>query len=816
MRKIALIVSLFAISLSLSGQENDAYPSEGNRVPCQTATLAGTNVSCFGLSDGKAILTINQAGTYNIIWSNGHQHLGVTTLKDTIYNLLAGYYDVQVINTVNGCSAFDIVNITQPALLTATHTSTDVKCFGENKGSVDLTVTGGTPLYSYLWSNGATTADLNNVAANVYMVTVTDGRSCKAYDTVSITQPAQAMDRTLDKTDPTCFGFSNGNTDLTVWGGTPPYVYLWNTGAGSQDLTNIPAGNYSVLITDANACSANAAIMLVNPPLLSLSSSKANNLCFGDLSGSINLTVSGGTLPYNYSWANSDYLLSWNIEDLSGLTNDTYYVTVTDAKGCSRSDSAVITSPAMLTDAITSTDVTTNGGSNGTINLTSAGGVLPHSYLWSNNSTAQNLTGLTAGIYTVTITDFNGCKLVDTVVISEPASPLTAHVSMTHVTCFGGHDGAMTVEATGGTPPYQYLWSVGDTNTRIENLSAGTYSVIVIDQFFDSDTVSGTILQPEEISISQIVTNVSCSGLPDGSIDVTVTGGTPSYTYEWYNSEYVLAALTEDVSGLPADQYYLEVTDTLGCIAGVTIPISQPGIMTIAMNSTDIACAGGATGTAGCTVTGGTLPYVYAWSNGASTPQISGLSEGVYTVTVTDGHSCFVTDSVRISQSDSIHVSFSMQPVSCKDQHDGKAAVYAAGGNGGYTYFWINDATTAAIENLDAGIYAVTVTDIMGCTGGGSVTVTKVEIDCINIPTCFTPNGDGLNDVWVIKDAGLYPAFYMEVFNRWGQSVYRREGSYEDWDGTYEGKVLPAETYYYFIRLDAQSEMMQGTITIVR
>lgn len=816
MRKIALIVSLFAISLSLSGQENDAYPSEGNRVPCQTATLAGTNVSCFGLSDGKAILTINQAGTYNIIWSNGHQHLGVTTLKDTIYNLLAGYYDVQVINTVNGCSAFDIVNITQPALLTATHTSTDVKCFGENKGSVDLTVTGGTPLYSYLWSNGATTADLNNVAANVYMVTVTDGRSCKAYDTVTITQPAQAMDRTLDKTDPTCFGFSNGNTDLTVWGGTPPYVYLWNTGAGSQDLTNIPAGNYSVLITDANACSANAAIMLVNPPLLSLSSSKANNLCFGDLSGSINLTVSGGTLPYNYSWANSDYLLSWNIEDLSGLTNDTYYVTVTDAKGCSRSDSAVITSPAMLTDAITSTDVTTNGGSNGTINLTSAGGVLPHSYLWSNNSTAQNLTGLTAGIYTVTITDFNGCKLVDTVVISEPASPLTAHVSMTHVTCFGGHDGTMTVEATGGTPPYQYLWSVGDTNTRIENLSAGTYSVIVIDQFFDSDTVSGTILQPEEISISQIVTNVSCSGLPDGSIDVTVTGGTPSYTYEWYNSEYVLAALTEDVSGLPADQYYLEVTDTLGCIAGVTIPISQPGIMTIAMNSTDIACAGGATGTAGCTVTGGTLPYVYAWSNGASTPQISGLSEGVYTVTVTDGHSCFVTDSVRISQSDSIHVSFSMQPVSCKDQHDGKAAVYAAGGNGGYTYFWINDATTAAIENLDAGIYAVTVTDIMGCTGGGSVTVTKVEIDCINIPTCFTPNGDGLNDVWVIKDAGLYPAFYMEVFNRWGQSVYRREGSYEDWDGTYEGKVLPAETYYYFIRLDAQSEMMQGTITIVR
>jgi len=817
MKNIFLLLFLIVVA-SPAIAEGGAGSIKGAEapIPCQTAALSGVNVSCFGLSDGSATVTINQPGVYNVIWSNGVTVNNTSSLTHTITGLSAGYYDVQVINVGNGCAAFDIINITQPVLLTATNTLVDVKCFGQSTGSVDLSVNGGTPAYSYSWSNGATTSDLTNVASGMYTVTVTDSRTCKAYDTAIIAQPAQALGQSIDSKDPDCNGSGDAWIHLTVWGGNTPYTYSWNTGPVSQNLENITAGNYSVTITDANSCTANAAVTLTNPPLLTLSSVSANNLCFGDAIGTIDLTVNGGTLPYTYTWANSDYLLAWPDEDLTGLSNYMYYVTVTDAKGCARIDSAEITSPSMLVSSITSTNVTTFGGVNGSINLSVSGGTIPYVFNWSNGNMGQNLSGIPAGWYSVLITDGNGCTRADSVYISEPLSPLGANLELKHVTCFGGSDGAIVAQASGGTPPYSYEWSNGNLTNEIGNLSAGIYSLTVTDFFGNTYTTSDTITQAEVIAFTQTITNVSCNGLPDGSIDVVVTGGTPSYTYEWYNSAYVLAALTEDLSGMPADEYYLEVTDTVGCKGGVTLTIAQPVVLNIQMDYTNVMCAGGATGTGSCTITGGSAPYTYLWSNGAQTSAISDLAAGLYTVTASDAHACFVTDSIRISQTDSIRVDFLMVPVTCIDQHDGKVTALPSGGNGDYSYTWSNAAHSESMEELTAGNYAVTVTDLMGCIGEGSVAVTKIEIECINIPTCFTPNDDGVNDVWVIKDAGLYPEFFMEIYNRWGQLLFNRDGIFEAWDGTFNGNPLPSETYYYFIRLSDQSEVMQGTITIIR
>jgi gliding motility-associated-like protein len=810
-----IFIAASTFAFAEGGPGNTWYAD--NPIPCHTASLSGVNVSCYGLANGSATLTINQPGTYRVIWSNGVVINSTTSLTHSISGLTAGYYDVQVINIGNGCSAFDIINITQPAVLTTTHTQVDVKCFGLLTGSINLSVSGGTPGYNYIWSSGPTTQDISGIGAGNYLVTVTDFRGCQARDTVDITQPAQALGQSYTSLNPNCFGSSDAWIDLTVWGGTTPYVYNWNSGAfASQDLDNILAGNYSVVVTDANNCTISTAVTLINPPLLTLSSTSVDNLCYGASNGSINLTTIGGTLPYTYVWANTDYLLSWSTEDLSNLPNSEYFVTVVDSKGCFRIDSAEITSPNQLTSSITSTNVTTFGGSNGSINLTVTGGIGPYIILWSNGNTNPNLSGIPAGWYSVLITDNNGCQRDDSVYISEPLDPLTAELELTHVTCFGGSNGAINAVASGGTQPYTFHWSTGSASSEIGDLNAGIYSLTVTDFFGNTYLTSDTIVQPDAISFAQVVTNVSCNGLPNGIIDVTVSGGTPSYIYEWYNSEYVLAALTEDISGMPADQYYLQVTDTLGCSGSLSISITQPDILQIEMDRTNVNCAGGATGTGHCTVTGGTLPYTFQWSNGASTPDITALAAGVYVVTVTDAHFCFMVDSIRITQTDSLNVDFTMVPVSCIDQHDGKATAFASGGNGDYTYLWNNSATTSEIEDLEAGLYNISVTDLMGCSGTGAVTVTKMEIECINIPTCFTPNDDGLNDVWVIKDASLYPEFSLKIYNRWGLIVYEIAGSYEAWDGTFKGEPIPAATYYYFLQLSAQSEVRQGTITIVR
>ncbi len=816
-RFIFFLLSIAVSSLVLA----DKYPentNDGNSPPpCHTVLLSKANVSCFGGSNGTVTATISKPGTYRVIWSNGVTINSTTSLSHQITALPAGYYDVQVIDLVNGCAAFDIIEVTQPTLLTTSTTSVDVLCYGQPTGSINLSVSGGTTTYSYNWSNGYTSQDISNIAVGTYYVTVTDSKGCLAYDSVVITQPAQALGQSLTLANPKCTGSADGGIDLTVWGGTTPYVYNWNNNLYySQDLNNIGAGNYSVVITDANGCVLNSSGILTNPPLLTSSSTSVDNLCYGDLQGSIDLTVSGGTLPYSYTWANSDYMLSWPGQDVNNLPNDMYYVTVTDANGCYRIDSALISSPPELISSISHTDVTAFGGMNGSITLTVSGGVQSYSYLWSNGSSNPNLNGIPSNWYYVTITDAHGCTHKDSVFIAEPLSALVVDITAQNATCFGYSNGSISSATAGGTPPYTYHWSTGDSTENISGVSAGTYTLTVYDFYgnITSDTV--VVFQPDAITFPYTVTDITCFGLSNGGIDVTVTGGTSPYTYEWMNSEYVLAALTEDISGMPADQYYLAVTDSMGCHGSISIAINQPNALTIQLNHTDAICAGSATGSASCIISGGTLPYNYLWSGGQQTADITDLLAGIYYVTVSDSNSCVITDSVVINQVDSISVAYTMSPVSCIDQHDGKISINVSGGNGDYSYLWSNGATMPDIEELYAGTYELTVTDFMGCTGYQSVTVTKINIDCINIPTCFTPNGDGFNDTWHIKDAELYPEFFLEVYNRWGQVLYSLNGTYDQWDGNYKGKPLPSETYYFFVRITPESPVIQGNVTIVR
>ncbi|WP_276505100.1 SprB repeat-containing protein, partial [Terrimonas pollutisoli] len=232
------------------------------------------------------------------------------------------------------------VTITQPAAaLALTSSKVDVLCFGNATGSVDLTVNGGTTPYTYVWSNGASTQDITALVAGIYSVTVTDANNCTATISVTITQPAAALALTSSKVDVLCFGNATGSVDLTVNGGTAPYTYVWSNGASTQDITALAAGTYTVTVTDNNNCTATTSITIGQPAAaLALSEAHVNVLCFGNATGSVDLTVNGGTAPYTYVWSNGA-----STQDITALVAGTYSVTVTDANNCTATTSVTIT-----------------------------------------------------------------------------------------------------------------------------------------------------------------------------------------------------------------------------------------------------------------------------------------------------------------------------------------------------------------------------------------------------------------------------------------------------------------------------------------
>jgi hypothetical protein len=497
-------------------------------------------------------------------------------------------------------------------------------------------------LYSYLWSNAATTQDINNLPAGTYDVTVTDANSCTATVSATITQPQAPLSLSTTQVNVLCHGASTGSINLTSIGGTTPYTYLWSNGSTVQDPQNLAAGTYSVVVTDANGCTETTSVTITQPQNpLTLTTTKVNVLCFGNATGSIDLTVSGGTGIYTYAW-NTGAIT----EDLTGLIAGTYTVTVTDANGCTATTSVTITQPqAPLALTTSQVNVLCFGNSTGSINLTPTGGTPLYSYLWSNAATTQDINNLPAGTYTVTTTDANGCVATTSVTITEPQAPIVLSTTQVDVLCFGNSTGSIDLSPTGGTAPYAYLWSNGSTVQDPQNLAAGTYSVVVTDANGCTETTSVTITQPAmNTTLATSHVNVLCFGDATGSIDLTVTGVLPPYTFNWSN-----LATTEDISGLIAGTYTVNVFDANGCLATTSVTISQPTTPLSLSTSQNNVCFGVNNGDINLTVSGGSGPYTYVWSNGQTTQDINGLAPGLYSVVVTDANGCVSSTSVTIT-----------------------------------------------------------------------------------------------------------------------------------------------------------------------
>jgi len=674
-------------------------------------------------------------------------------------------------NNSTSCS-FDVTIEPSPVLVEITSPQGpcgyNLGCSAVPNGEATANPTGGCLPYTYVWTNGQTTQTATGLGAGLHGVTVTDANGTSAVQTIILTEPDPLTTDSI--TSPefagganiSCVGEFDGAISINVLGGEEcvTYTYAWTGPNGftstDEDISDLEAGTYVVVVSDASGCSYTDSITLTEPAPLEVDSlvsdyNGVNISCGGAADGFVDLTISGGAAPYSVSWSNGD-----TTEDIDSLMAGIYTYTVTDANGCEISGSITLTEPDGLSSFITTSDyngfqVSCNGLADGSIDLTVNEGTQPYSYLWNTNEATEDLSNLEAGTYIVNITDANGCTLIDSVTLTQPDSLIVFSVDTNLVSCNGAMDGSFFVQANGGVPTYTFAWSDGQMGPTTEDIGPGFYTVTVTDQNGCQDSLQLQMTQPFELEVFAILTaDVICFGENNGIVDVNVIGGTAPYSYNWSNSDTL-----QDLNGVPAGTYFLEVTDANGCVDTLSASIAEPTELTM-LTDTIISstCSGAEDGEATVEATGGTPPYSYSWPNiGQTGPTATGLSAGIYEVQVEDANGCLWSLNVVVGQPTSIVAQVAVQSnVSCNGLADGSAIVTVFWGTTPYTYLWSNSDVDSLATGFGAGVHTVTVTDAGGCDTTLMFIINEPTPLAISIDTLYNITCNGVTNGQVEVD----------------------------------------------------------------
>ncbi|HIA06183.1 MAG TPA: PKD domain-containing protein [Flavobacteriales bacterium] len=693
--------------------------------PCNlTISTAPTNVMCNGSCDGWALATPSNGNPpFTYLWDSNAANQATAAAT----GLCAGSYDVTVTD-VNGCVATVSVNITEPGALGVTTSFIAVSCNGASDGTATATPNGGASPYQYLWSNGQQTSTATGLVAGSYTVTVTDNNACTSSASVTVTEPA-GMGASITNIPETC-GASDGSATVSLSGGTGPFTYLWSNGQTGSTDTVLAAGAYTVTVTDAFGCTTSISTVVNGVGGATLSMDSTTISCNGGTDGTITVTASGGSVPYTYLW--NDLTAQTNSIAI-GLGAGSYTVTVTDFSGCISISSVTLTEPTAISLSLSSTPATC-GFADGTASVTASGGSGSYTYLWSpSGGTASIAAALAAGTYVIVVTDSAGCSITDSIVVSNTGGPVSAISNSTDASCFTGNDGSASVTVIGGTSPLTYSWSPsGGTNTTALALAPGSYTVTVTDAGGCISTSSVIISSPPDILLTLNSSMISCAGNADGSVVVTVSGGTGTYTYLWSPT----GDTGPNSTNLDVGTYSVLVTDANGCSKTDTVIITEPDTIVLNLSSIPASC-GVSDGSAIVSASGGMGSYTYAWApSGSTNDTASGIAVGVYTVTVTDGNNCSVIDSVIVNNSGGQTASLlSSTNASCAGDADGTATVTVSGGTTPYTYEWSTAPTqsNALATGLSAGSYNCTITDAGACIAIVSVNITEPDSIMVSI-----------------------------------------------------------------------------------
>lgn len=747
-------------------------------------TLSTTDLSCNGANDGS--LTVNISGgtadyTYEL---SGQASISTTKsgLSHTFSSLEPDTYAIKITDA-NGCEIEDSdLVIGEPDLVAFTISEiTHVKCFGASTGSIRVAANGGTSKYEYKIyrkDGGAYSAqhalpqanidadvqvEFSNLIEGTYRVDVEDANSCPDQREFTITQP-EDVSGTFSLTHVKCNGDATGSIEVSnVSGGVSPYEYALDEGTyqTSVSFTSLTSKTYTVHVKDANDCVYSFDQTITEPTALAFSDLTSVNVsCHSGSDGSITFQASGGTSPYQYfiredGQPTLDQTTTGftGIHSFSGLSANKYVLTIVDANDCTTEANLTITEPGPIVAAISAQErVSCAGLSDASLSININGGTGPYDIIWENGAgtnivtetevTSTSLSNIAADTYKLVIIDANGCTngvaggYASTYEVPDPAELILSSSSIQHVSCNGESDASVILGTTGGWMDSDYQYSKDGTNFSLSNefagLSAGDYTFYVRDVYaggYCETSLDITVTEPDELEISNtVVDDARCFGSADGSIELTVQGGTTPYEISLDQVEWVAFSKLE---GLTAGDYTVYLRDAKSCEKQVEATIDEPeAIVITSLGQKDTNC-GLLEGEISVSVTGGTAPYSYKWKDEAdqivsTTSEAENLDVGIYMLEVTDAQACTAVYTALINGQDGPELTVvETGQVTCLDGNDGFAVIEITGDESPYSIEWLNEVEGERLaQNLDVGGYAVQVTDATGCRA-----FARLEID---------------------------------------------------------------------------------------
>ncbi|MGM0649475.1 MAG: gliding motility-associated C-terminal domain-containing protein, partial [Bacteroidota bacterium] len=615
-----------------------------------TATVLNT-LECYSDTDGSATVDNVTGGTppYTYLWSSGE-----TT--ETATGLHGGTQYVTVTDSTGMCSDVVEVDIPSPPPIHVDAGYDRIICEGESEyiGGVP-TASNGNPPYSYEWSPSGMLDDpaiANPIATPTgdqnFDVIVQDSDGCYGVDTVLI-EVSPPMDITFDITDALCYGDANGEATAVVTGGTHPLDYTWSHSGldTTETVTGLEAGvTYTVSVQDSVGCVESADVEVGQPDSIQLNADVTDSDC-GSANGEISISPSGGTSPYSIAWETGD-----NNNVISNLEPGYYDITITDDHGCVFTDSVLVAGVGVNTVTIQQIDeILCYGDSTASLQANMPDGYLPLTFYWSDSVTTGSVaSGLGAGEYSVSITDAYGCEGEASYEVEQPPL-LELDLNVTDVQCADGNDdGKAEAVVNGGTSPYYYQWSTGDTTSAIHGLAQGSYSVTITDDNGCQVEDDFSIQMPDApVNVFITTENVTCPGGSDGSAYATADGGTQPYQFIWYQYGNVIGN-GDSLPGLKAGNYRVEAVDDHDCTDALSFTLTQPAAFVIETSVQEVSCREYDDGVINISVSGGTAPYKFNWSSGDTVPELKDIESGDYELTITDNNECIHTTTVYVPE----------------------------------------------------------------------------------------------------------------------------------------------------------------------
>ena len=818
----------YSLTITTSTQISTPSTTLVSVFPQPTVQLTAPNVNiCLGDS-----ITLNASGASTYSWSSG---LGSGNTK-TVTPLTTTTYSVT--GTQFGCidtSSFTIHVRANPNIVINSLSNS----YCPNIGTVALqtSTSGGTPTYNYTWfGNGVSTSTNSNttiqvdssICNQVYhaVVSVTDHYGCMGKDTFSL--EIRDTSHPVFVTLPFPIQYAVGNyPNYTV----PDFTSLVLSNSTDQcwsnnQLTvtqNITSGsiidtNSYILITVSDPCgnSASTYIRLIIPFNISITDT-ADVLCYGGQNGSATVTGTGGILPYTYSWNTNP---AQNGNQATSLLPGTYQVTVTDSLGISNIAIATISQPTMLLSNTSSVFPLCYSDTTGSVSVTVTGGIQPYEYIWDNGGTGTQISHLSVGLYQVTITDANGCTQTNNNEIIQP-NPMACISETTPKRC-NINNGTITLQVSGGVAPYSFLWSHNSQLEFAYNLNSGIYTCTITDDHGCTMTITDTVALISPLEITASTSNFETCNKHNGSIELTIENGTPPYTYYWTKENLFGSSLHSLESGL----YAISVTDHSGCRDTTSVFVDHFHIESSIAEQFPSIC-GGNNGSFTLDIVSNNGNYDIDWGNITDHNNLNAynLQPGFYPIYITE-EGCMDTLSVEI---DEIH-----RPIACiENEIDGSILInqplpFLNCSSFATQYRWIfGDGIIETYENpthyySNAGMYQIQLFayNEYDCVDSTTIAILVNDVSTVFIPNSFTPNNDGLNDIFLpicsyIGDQG----YSLKIYNRWGALIFYSNDVQIGWDGTYKGEAVPSQSYSYILIYEngfGQKFRKVGSIHLIR